>query len=53
MQNFYSRRRATEMLVRGQWRNFRIRLAGSIIVGKWEVQNRDYLAKLKEIQMTS
>ncbi len=53
MQKFYSRRRATEMLVRGQWRNFRIRLAGSIIVGKWEVQNRDYLAKLKEIQMTS
>jgi hypothetical protein len=53
MQKFYSRRRAAEMLLKGQWKNFRIRLAGNIIVRKWEAQNREYLAKLKEIQMTS
>jgi len=53
MNNFYSKQKATKMLLRGQWKNFRIRLAGSIVVSKWEAENRDYLAKLKEIQMTS
>ena len=53
MTNFYSKQKATKMLLKGQWKNFRIRLAGSMIVRKWEVQNREYLAKLNEIQMTS
>ena len=51
MQNFYSKQKATKMLLMGRWKDFRIRLAGNIIVRKWEAQNRDYLAKLKEIQM--
>jgi hypothetical protein len=52
MKNFYSQPKAAKMLLRGRWQDFRIRQAGNIIVRKWEAQNKDYLAKLKEIQIT-
>jgi len=48
---FYSRQKAAKMLLMGRWTDFRIRLGGNIIMRKWEAQNKDYLAKLKEIRM--
>ncbi|MBE0415488.1 MAG: B12-binding domain-containing radical SAM protein [Dehalococcoidia bacterium] len=50
MQNFYSRYNATKMLLKGRIRDFRIRLMGYIILKKWEAQNKDYLAKLRQAQ---
>jgi hypothetical protein len=38
-----------KMLLRGRYKDFLIRLMGYQIIKKWEAQNRDYLAKLKQI----
>jgi len=53
MKNFYSQQKAVKMLLMGRWKDFQTRQIGSIILKKWEAQNRDYLARLKELQTTS
>ena len=53
LKKYYSKPKATKMLLTGHWKDFKIRLAGSIIIRKWEMQNKDYLARLKELKTTT
>lgn len=53
LKDFYSRQKAAKMLLMGRWDDFRIRVMGHEIIRKWESQNRAYLARLKETQITS
>ena len=53
LKDFYSRQKAAKMLLMGRWNDFRIRVMGHEIIRKWESQNRAYLARLKETQITS
>jgi hypothetical protein len=50
MEKFYSRINAIKMLLKGRLWDFGIRSMGHRLVKKWEAQNKDYLAKLKQIQ---
>ncbi|MGB2855019.1 MAG: hypothetical protein WBC55_11325, partial [Dehalococcoidia bacterium] len=50
LKNFYSRYNATKLLLRGRIGDFGIRLMGYRIIKRWEAQNRDYAAKLKQAQ---
>ncbi len=50
LKNFYSRYNATKLLLRGRISDFGIRLMGYRIIKRWEAQNRDYGAKLKQAQ---
>lgn len=49
LKGFYSRVNAGKMLLRGKFEDFRIRREGHQMLKKWEAQNRDYLARLKQI----
>jgi len=53
LKDFYSRQKAAKMLLTGRWKDFRIRAMGHEIIRRWESQNRTYLARLKETQITS
>ncbi|MDY6916832.1 MAG: radical SAM protein [Chloroflexota bacterium] len=50
LKRFYSRHNAFKMLMRGRTSDFGIRLMGYRIIKKWETQNRDYMAKLRQAQ---
>ena len=50
MKKFYSRYNATKLLLRGRIIDFVIRRMGHSLIGRWETQNRDYLAKLGEVR---
>jgi hypothetical protein len=50
MRKFYSRINAIKMLLKGRLGDFGIRSMGYRLIKKWEAQNKDYLAKLKQIQ---
>ncbi len=49
MRNYYSRVNMTKLFLKGQWVNFRFRQMGHDTLKKWEAQNKDYFAKLKQI----
>jgi len=53
LKKFYSRYNAAKLLLRGKVRDFRLRLMGYIVIKRWEAQNKDYLAKLKQAQTAS
>lgn len=50
LKDFYSRYNATKLLLRGRIRDGGIRLMGYRIINRWEAQNRDYVAKLRQAQ---
>jgi len=47
---FYSRYSMIKSLIRGRIVDFVIKRMGHGLIGRWETQNRDYLAKLGEVQ---
>ena len=49
LKRFYSRVNAVKMLLRGRFEDFCIRRKGHQLLKRWEVQNKDYLARLKQI----
>jgi len=49
LKGFYSRVNAGKMLLRGKFEDFHIRREGHQLLKRWEAQNRDYLARLKQI----
>ena len=51
LKRFYSRVNMVKMLLKGRYDDFHIRRKGYQIIKKWEAQNRDYLARLKEIRV--
>jgi len=53
MKNFYSRLNMAKMFFSGRFRDFYIRRMGYRILKKWETENRDYMARLEQIQITS
>ena len=53
MKKFYSRLNAAKMFLRGKFEEFHIRYMGYKIIKKWEAQNREYLARLKETHVHS
>ena len=50
LKNFYSRHNALKCLLQGRFRDTGIRLMGYNLIKRWEAQNRDYVAKLKQAQ---
>jgi hypothetical protein len=50
MKKFYSRYNATKMLLKGRISDFRLRLMGYEMIKRWEAQNKDYIAKLRQAQ---
>ncbi len=50
MKKFYSRHNAAKMFFKGRFADFYIRTMGHRLINKWEAQNKDYLAKLKQAQ---
>ena len=46
--SYYSRVNMTKLFLKGQWVNFRFRQMGRGVLKKWEAENRDYFAKLKQ-----
>ena len=46
--SYYSRVNITKLFLKGQWVNFRFRQMGRGVLKKWEAENRDYFAKLKQ-----
>ena len=48
LKRFYSRVNMLKMLVKGRFYDFFVRREGYQTIKKWERQNRDYLARLKE-----
>jgi radical SAM superfamily enzyme YgiQ (UPF0313 family) len=53
LKRFYSRVNAFKMLLRGKIEDFRIRRKGYQLLKRWEAQNKDYLARLKQIYARS
>lgn len=53
LKRFYSRVNMVKMLLRGRYRDFKIRHKGHQMIKKWEEQNRDYLTRLKQIYARS
>jgi hypothetical protein len=49
LKNFYSRANMAKMFLRGRFDDFYVRHLGHELLKKWEAQNKDYLAKLKQI----
>ncbi len=49
LKRFYSRLNMVKMLLRGRFEGFYVRREGFRIIKKWEAQNKDYLARLKQI----
>jgi len=50
MKEFYSRYSMTKLLLRGRIVDFVIRHMGHSLIGRWEIQNRDFLTKLGEVR---
>jgi anaerobic magnesium-protoporphyrin IX monomethyl ester cyclase len=50
LKSFYSRPNVLKCLLQGRFRDSAIRLMGYNIIKRWEAQNRDYMAKLKQAQ---
>ncbi|MDY6907521.1 MAG: radical SAM protein [Chloroflexota bacterium] len=48
MKKFYSRYNAARMFFKGRFADFYIRSVGRRLIRKWEIQNKDYLARLKQ-----
>lgn len=51
MKEFYSRANIAKTFLKGRFLDFYFRYVGYRLLRKWEVQNKDYLAKLKQIQI--
>lgn len=51
LKNFYSRLNMAKMFLSGRFKDFAIRLMGYKIIKKWEAQNKEYITRLKHIQM--
>ena len=51
LKNFYSRANIAKMLLKGKFIDFYVRCVGHHLLRKWEAQNKDYPAKLKQIQI--
>ena len=52
LKDFYSRYNMVKFLLTGKIRDFATRQMGHSIIKKWEAQNRDYLAKLRQFQIS-
>jgi MoaA/NifB/PqqE/SkfB family radical SAM enzyme len=53
LKKFYSRHNMIKFFLKGKFRDFRIRTMGYVILKKWEAQNKYYLAKLRQFQISS
>ena len=53
LKKFYSRHNMIKFFLRGKIRDFRIRTMGYVILKKWEAQNKYYLKKLRQHQISS
>ncbi len=50
MKRFYSQVNVAKMFLRGRFEDFYIRRVGHGLLKKWEAQNKDYVAKLKQLR---
>ncbi len=50
LKKFYSRASIVKMFLKGRLGDFYVRWLGYSLIKKWESQNKDYLAKLKQIR---
>jgi len=53
LKKFYSRHNMIKFFLKGKIRDFRIRTMGYLILKKWEAQNKYYLKKLRQFQISS
>ena len=48
LKKYYSRVNMTKLFLKGRWMDVGLRHMGRDIIKRWEVENRDYFAKLKQ-----